>query len=395
MATADIFLRARDAAARGATGSPGAECAEPPVSSSASGPSGDEAALRALVAAQRRELSCQGAQLAEKHAQLASAETERVQLARQLGVLDAEREQLAANLSASATQLARLNQIHTQERKDDTSLFQENLQRLLSEKARLLEEVEEATKQKDVLTEALVHANGQLGHAARLSEELATWKAQHAEATERLQRALSERDGAKASAAALTKQLEAARGALGSHAQGVERLRAELDASSAQAAALATKGRREARDRAALARELRDVESAWRSAADGADAADALLRCQVATCVASLAECEHGAEAASSLARRKSDAAAAASAEARAAQAALVEVREARDDAAKRTSVDHHETSRQLGALAAERDGALAELASAKRVAESLRLELKKAMRSASAAAPAAGCNFE
>ena len=66
------------------------------------------------------------------------------------------------------------------------------LRRLLSEKATLLEEVELISGQKDALTEALVKANHQLAESSRCEEELALFKAQHAEGAERLQAALAE-----------------------------------------------------------------------------------------------------------------------------------------------------------------------------------------------------------
>ena len=127
--------------------------------------------LRALVDAQRRELASQHSDLSRLQVQLSVAETERVKLARLVTGLTAERDQYLMGLTEASQRLtamreaaAEVEQLHLRDRKDDTALFQQNLQRLLVEKAQLHEEVEATCGQKDALTEVRVRTNSQLTH---------------------------------------------------------------------------------------------------------------------------------------------------------------------------------------------------------------------------------------
>ena len=125
----------------------------------------DAGALRALVDAQRRELASQHSDLSRLQTQLSVAETERVKLARLVAGLTTERDQYLSGLTEASQRLTAMReaaadaeQLHLRDRKDDTALFQQNLQRLLLEKAQLHEEVEATSGQKDALTEALATA---------------------------------------------------------------------------------------------------------------------------------------------------------------------------------------------------------------------------------------------
>ena len=99
-------------------------------------------ALRALAAAQRL-------QLLQLRPQIASAESERVKLARRVASLTAERDGYLQGVTQTAQQLATAQRVqhataeaHAKERADDNNLFQANLRRLLSEKSKLHEEAE-------------------------------------------------------------------------------------------------------------------------------------------------------------------------------------------------------------------------------------------------------------
>ena len=72
-----------------------------------------------------------------------------MKLARHVASLTGERDnylkglaQQSQELAASKREVQALADAHIQERKDDTALFQANLRRLLSEKAKLHEEAE-------------------------------------------------------------------------------------------------------------------------------------------------------------------------------------------------------------------------------------------------------------
>ena len=80
-------------------------------------------------------------------AQLEAAESERVKLALRCASLTAERDNYLQGLTKSAQELAAekrdaqaASDAHDQQRKEDTKLFQENLSRLLEEKAKLHED---------------------------------------------------------------------------------------------------------------------------------------------------------------------------------------------------------------------------------------------------------------
>ena len=259
--------------------------------SSVAGPS-DVRSLQALVTALRCELSTQASELARRREGLATAERERVHLAQALRMLVSEREETKARLAEARARLASLDDLHTQERKEDTQLFQSNLQRLLADKARLVEEVEEGARQKDVLTEALARVHQELRHSQRLNEERGLLAAQHSEVTERLQSALSERDKARVELQTRDKQLEATRGALAAHARGVERLRAELEAATVKSGAVAARARRDETERHALTAELLDVERAWAAAFADAHEVRSLRSAEVGACLGSISEAE-------------------------------------------------------------------------------------------------------
>ena len=99
-------------------------------------------ALRSLASAQRL-------QLLQLRPQIASAESERVKLARRVASLTAERDGYLQGVTQASQQLAAAQraqhaaaEAHARERQDDNNLFQANLRRLLSEKAKLHEEAE-------------------------------------------------------------------------------------------------------------------------------------------------------------------------------------------------------------------------------------------------------------
>ena len=64
------------------------------------------------------------------------------------------------------------------------------------------------SSQKDALTEALVKGNQRLSGMSRLEEEMGTWRSQHTEDVERLQRALAHRDQACAAQEVAMLQME-------------------------------------------------------------------------------------------------------------------------------------------------------------------------------------------
>ena len=366
--------------------------------------------LRALCAAQRRELTAQHADIALLRPSLSSAETERVKLARRVTSLTAERDQYLKGMTEASQRLAAAkeesnnlrsalrsaDELHERQRKDDTSLFQANLRRLLDEKSALTEEIEMMSGQKDALTEALVKANHSLEHSGRLSEELQTYRAQHREAAERLQAGIAERDAARLTAqhhqhasARLQGQLGSAQAAIAKQAKQIDSSRNELDAaqsSAAEATGAAERNAARARRLEAsillLAAEMSTLEASHAAATAAAAAAGSREACHVATCVADVARSEGALTRALDVARRRCDEAAAAKAERSAASAESEESARLREEA-------EAQTRGQLTALTAERDSAVSELAAQKRVADSLRQELKKAMQKAALAAQA------
>ena len=350
--------------------------------SSVAGPS-DVRSLQALVTALRCELGTQASELARGREGLATAERERVHLAQALRLLVSEREEAKSRLAEARARLASLDDLHTQERKDDTQLFQSNLQRLLADKARLVEEVEEGARQKDVLTEALARVHQELRRSQRLNEERGLIAAQHSEVTERLQSALSERDKARAELQTRDKQLEATRGALAAHARGVERLRAELEAVTVKSGAVAARARRDETERYALAAELIDVERAWAAAFADAHEVRSLRSAEVSACLGAISEADQEAAEALSTARTQLALADGARLDAEAARSALAAFREVRDAKASLSVASREQSESQLRQLSAERDSYLAELAAQKRISESLRSELKKALQRA------------
>ena len=124
------------------------------------------------------------------------------------------------------------------------------------------------------------------------------------------------------------------------------------------------------------------LEASHAAATAAAAAAGSREACHVATCVADVARSEGALTRALDVARRRCDEAAAAKAERSASSAESEESARLREEA-------EAQTRGQLTALTAERDSAVSELAAQKRVADSLRQELKKAMQKAALAARA------
>lgn len=333
-----------------------------------------------------------------------SSEAERLRLARIAASLTSERDQYLHGLReaserVNALRLAaeRADAIHEQQRKEDTATFQANLQRLLSEKASLHDEVELISSQKDVLTEALVQANRTVEQSRIAYEEAEAYKQQHREAAEQLQAGFAERDAArltahhhKQQATKLHEQLAAAQKAIEMQSISVDALRQELECSKevgdeAKRAAQrgATRNRRLEASLLCLSAELTALERAHANAATAADEAERRETCHLATCLAEVATAEETEARTRELARSRAATADAAVAERSAAAARAQESARAAGEA-------QASSAEQIVTLTKERDGALSELAAQRRVADSLRLELKKAMK-AQAQAPAAG----
>lgn len=351
--------------------------------------------LRELTLAQRAEIGSQHRELLRLRSVVDSAESERVRLAQRVAKLTSERDQYLLGLT-NASQLVqelriaaeRADAVHEQQRKEDTATFQANVRRLLAEKASLHDEVELMTSQKDALTEALVKANHALGEVRLDSEEADAYKQQHREAAERLQSGLAERDAAKSIAEQLreqsrqlSEQLATARQTITAQVASADQLRQQLESATesrdhAQQAAQrgSVRGRRLEASLLALTTEMRSLELALASAASGAAHARSRERCQVATCLVEVAVAEAAEAAAMDVARRHAAQAAAATAERSAAAAA-------RDESVKETRDAREGSEARIASLTAERDSALGELAAQKRVTDSLRAELRKAMK--------------
>ena len=219
----------------------------------------------------------QHAELARLRLSLETTEGERASLARRVASLSAERESCMRDMAETSRKLAAAQRAaeaaeaaRRVERKEDEALFNANLQRLLGEKAQLLDEVEMASGQKDALTEALVAANASVAQSRRLDEELETWKKLHKTVTEQLQVAHTERDAARAeivrersSRAGETSKLRSSHAALAAQSDGISKLQCELEAALADAErarsdarASEERARREAVDGAGVAAEL-------------------------------------------------------------------------------------------------------------------------------------------
>jgi hypothetical protein len=324
------------------------------------------------------------------------SDDDRDAMARRLASLTAERdqylqavEQVSQQLKVTREAAARADAAHSKQTKEDTALFQANLRRLVSEKAALHEEFEIVSGQKDALTEALVKANMQLEHIGRLREEVQTWRQQHAEAAERLQAAFADRDRAERAvqeerqkSAALEGQLAAARRAIETQGRGVDSLRRELDVAGRACDEAKLVGHRSALrakaldiDVRLLVGEMRDLdERELRASAGAAVAAAQRESVHVSTCVAALEDSEADVEAANNYARHS------------VAEAARVaSARAAEEESARQ--LEAREADEQLARLSAERDAALGEAAAQRRVADSLRQELRKCMGRAAATA--------
>ncbi len=271
---------------------------------------------------------------------------------------------------------------------DDAALYSANIVRLVDEKKLLLEQNETTLKHKDALTEALVDAQSRLAALAHLPEAHAAAK-DHA-------RALA------ADVALLERQLSVSTDQKADLAAKLDRARSEL--ASRAAAALESHGRLEAserrantlqRDAAQLRAELRDAQALVGDAAEslrsheerarryGAEAsvyrtalADADARCERRSL-------EHTGAGLTELTLLRSELALceAAAAESRA-RAQLAEAASAEEEARRAEhALQARASSRaQLSRVQQERDAAIAELASSKRLAESLKAELRKVM---------------
>ena len=217
-------------------------------------------------------------------------------------------------------------------------------------------------------------------------------------AAERLQAGLAERDAAKLTAqhhkqqtANLQQQLSAAQQAIASQAVGVDALRTQLEASQqlgdeAKRAAQrgAVRSRRLEASMLCLCAEIRGLEQACDAAERAAASAGARERCHVGVCVAEVAHAEATASKALELARQ-------AAAESASAKAQCSTATTEREQSARATSEAEQSREAAVAALTAERDRALGELAAQRRVADSLRLELKKAMNAMKAGGAGAG----
>ena len=138
--------------------------------------------------------------------------------------LTAERDSYRDGLAEATRRISALQECQ----RTDRELVAANMERVLEEKARLLEEIEVITAQKDTITEALVVANRELGERQLLrdptaegSEEVALWKAEHARLKEswllqreHLEAALSAQKKATDEATAAQHEAEGAHGRL-------------------------------------------------------------------------------------------------------------------------------------------------------------------------------------
>ena len=343
-------------------------------------PGADAATLRALVEAQRAELERQHEQLGAARAQL----REQTALAAQLPALQKERDSYLEGMLQATRRATASEEARAAERKGDKELYAANLQRLLEEKAQRMEEIEVLQAQKDRSMEQLVTASRQSGFEQQLRDELELWKGNHRATTEELQAADAERQRL---ADALRAE-EEARIAAAARAEGLVAQLAELTLQLRHAAerhAAATRSAEEhaataavrGAEGAALAAALRDVDDDELSArvAPALDALRAELaaeRVAVRCCAlssrratAERCECGRGCRCAALAAKREDEAA-----------AARGELERER----RRAAADHAEATAAAARLGAEGDTARAELAAQRKLADSLKLELKKAL---------------
>jgi len=150
-----------------------------------------------------------------------------------------------------ADQAHALREERARERQLDLQTWQDNLSRMLEEKARLIEEVEMMQNQKDGITEALVRAHQQLDEQARVHEERDMYQRQHGAASVELLQRNAElkltrqelrvsRDAATAATQAgvdLGRQLETARSVLASTTAAQATIRADAEAARTEGSA--------------------------------------------------------------------------------------------------------------------------------------------------------------
>ena len=285
-------------------------------------------------------------------------------------------QQAMARVQCLTEEAAQQQQRHDAQRQRDQQTFGQNLERLLDEKARLLEEVEIMQTQKDQTTERLVEAHQQLSVQQRLAEEAGTWRQQHAEAVEALQQALA----------------EAQSGREAQHGAAVRLRTVETERDSANTLLVAQEA--SAREQARRLDESRELLEAGVAELQAVDAARRRLVAEARTVTAALAEGEGALEGlAQQLAEAQAGAARGAHAQRRAeeGEASMGKVAEARGRDAEcalgaltnerqAAAAAAHEAREAVAALTAERNAAVDEAAAQRRVADSLKLELKKAM---------------
>lgn len=290
-----------------------------------------------------------------------------------------------------------LQQERKRERERDLDTWQENLARLLSEKARLLEEVETMQGQKDGITEALVRAHQQLREHNRLAEERDAFKVQYSEASVQLlhrtselqltQQELRVSKAATAAAAAASMEcqqyLATARATLATSSAAQSKLRAEVErAQGERSAAEDARARSDAFCRTAEASVARArAEGCTLSALlaeDDAARQEAIEREAMAIADArvwrsSVLFCEDELRSQSQGLLRRVE---------REAQAAADSARRAElsEAAAAQSERGRLEACDEVVRLRSERDAMAAELAAARKLAESLKSELRKAM---------------
>lgn len=327
--------------------------------------------------------------------------------------LTAERDSYRDGLAEATRRISALQECQ----RTDRELVAANMERVLEEKARLLEEIEVITAQKDTITEALVVANRQLGErqllrdpAAEGSEEVALWKAEHARLKEswllqreHLEAALSAQRKATDEATAAQHEASAAHGRLQKAEQKAEEtiaqhaaMRLELDrlrlalereqessrasehrfnAASHRANAQSLEAKVNRLESVvhleALAVEMVQIEKGWTRGEDRVWAYAFAQRRHLAehlSMCASLRSCEE--EAASAVDTECTDV--------RLRMATAVEELERCRGAVEETERELECVRQSKMALGSERDALAAELASERRLAVSLKQELRK-----------------
>jgi hypothetical protein len=290
-----------------------------------------------------------------------------------------------------------LQQERERERELDLSTWQNNLSRMLADKARLLEEVETIQGQKDGITEALVRAHQQLREQSRLAEERDAFKVQYNEASVQLLHRTSElqltqqelrvsKDATAAAAAAsieYQQQLETVRATLATSRAAQSKLRAEVEKAHGEtSAAEEARARSDASCHAAqasvprasaetcvLSSMLAEVDAARQ----GAIQREAMARADAHVWRSSLRLCEDelGIYSRKLLGRVEQEAQASAEGARRA---------ELSEAAAAQSERRRLEACDEVVRLHGERDSVAAELAAARKLAESLKSELRKSM---------------